>query len=206
MKQNIKKIKKLLCFFVFFIFAFNVFAQECPERTTVNGQDSITFVGGVVDMGGDTSATVWFEYGTSPGNYTFKTEKITLNKPEKYCITVSNLQPCTTYYYRAAMENKAGPSYGAELSKSTACPEQSTSSEKVLGIATASPTGTIKKIFLELLIIPFIFAGLLVILFKPHIFAFEEWLELKKNSFRKISSEKILEMKINKIKINEKKF
>lgn len=205
MKRNIKKLLKLFYFLFFPFFAFGVFAQDCPEKTTVNGPNSITFVGGVVDMGGDNSANVWFEYGTSSGNYIFKTEKITLNKPEKYCITVSNLQPCTTYYYRAAMENKAGPSYGAELTKTTVCSENQTTSQKVLGAATVSPTGIKTKLFFELLVLPFIFAGLLVILFRPHIFAFEEWLELKKNSFRKISSKKILEMKINKIKINEKK-
>lgn len=204
MKKDWKKLIKNLILVAFFIFPLAyLFAQNCPEKTTVNGPTSITFVGGVADLGGDNEAKVWFEYGTSSGNYVFQTEKITVRELGKYCITVSNLTPCTTYYYRAAMENKAGPSYGAELSKTTSCEESSTTTGKVLG-ATASPTGFNGKLLGELIVLPFVFSFLLLILFKPYIFEFENWLELKKIKFRENFSKKILEMKISKIKANRK--
>jgi len=180
-------------------------AQTCPERTTVNGPTSITFVGGVADLGGDTQASVWFEYGTSSGNYTFKTEKKIVTQLGKYCITVTNLQPCTTYYYRAAMENRAGPSYGAELSKTTPCfGSESTSSGKVLGIATKETTGIIKTLFGDYLLFPLLSASFLVFAFKSHIIKWEEWLDKRKQEYQRYKSEKLLRMKILQIKFKEK--
>jgi len=179
-------------------------AQTCPEKTTVNGPTSITFVGGITDLGGDTQAYVWFEYGTSSGNYTFKTEKKIVTQLGKYCITVNNLQPCTTYYYRAAMENKAGPSYGAELTKTTPCTGQTTSSGQVLGIATAQPTGLIKTIFSDFLLFPLLIASFLLFVFKSHILKWEEWLDERKKEYQKFKSEKLLRLKVSQIKLKEK--
>jgi hypothetical protein len=203
------KIKKILLDLLTFVSIFSIgnlaFAQTCPETTTVNGPTSITFVGGVVDLGGDTQAFVWFEYGTSSGNYTFKTEKKIVTQLGKYCITVTNLQPCTTYYYRAAMENRAGPSYGAELSKTTFCVGQSTSSGQVLGEATQVSTGLIKTILSDYLLLPLLFSLFLVFVFKSHILRWEEWLEERKREYQKFKSEKLLKWKIAKIKLKEKK-
>jgi hypothetical protein len=179
-------------------------AQTCPEKTTVNGPNSITFVGGVADLGGDNQAYVWFEYGTSSGNYTFKTEKKIVNQLGKFCITVSNLQPCTTYYYRAAMENKAGPSYGAELTRTTPCSGESTSSGKVLGVATQAQTGIIKTIFSDYLIFPLLTSAFLVLAFKSHLIKWEEWLDKRREEYQKYKSEKLLRLKIAKIKLKEK--
>jgi hypothetical protein len=179
-------------------------AQNCPETTTVNGPTSITFVGGVADLGGDTQAYVWFEYGTSSGNYNFKTEKKIVTQLGKFCNTVSNLQPCTTYYYRAAMENKAGPSYGAELTRTTPCSGESTSSGKVLGAATQAQTGIIKTIFSDYLIFPLLTSTFLVLAFKSHIIKWEEWLDKRREEYQKYKSEKLLRLKIAKIKLKEK--
>jgi hypothetical protein len=170
----------------------------------VNGPTSITFVGGVADLGGDTQAFVWFEYGTSSGNYTFKTEKKIVTQLGKYCITVTNLQPCTTYYYRAAMENRAGPSYGAELSKTTFCVGQSTSGQ-VLGVATQVSTGLIQTILSDYLLLPLLFSLFLVFVFKSHILRWEEWLEERNREYQKFKSEKLLKWKIAQIKLKEKK-
>jgi hypothetical protein len=202
-----KKIKKTILNLTIgatLIFATFAFAQTCPETTTVNGPTSITFVGGVADLGGDTQAFVWFEYGTSPGNYAFKTEKKTVTQLGKFCITVSNLQPCTTYYYRAAMENKAGPSYGAELTKTTPCSGESTSSGKVLGVATQAKTGIIKTIFSDYLIFPLLTSAFLVFVLKSHIIKWEEWLDKRREEYQKYKSEKLLRLKIAKIKLKEK--
>jgi hypothetical protein len=202
-----KKIKKTILNLTIgatLIFATFAIAQTCPETTTVNGPTSITFVGGVADLGGDTQAYVWFEYGTSSGNYTFKTEKKIVTQLGKFCITVSNLQPCTTYYYRAAMENKAGPSYGAELTKTTPCSGESTSSGKVLGVATQTQTGIIKTIFSEYLIFPLLTSAFLVLALKSHIIKWEEWLDKRREEYQKYKSEKLLRLKIAKIKLKEK--
>jgi hypothetical protein len=202
-----KKIKKTILNLTIgaaLIFATFAIAQTCPETTTVNDPTSITFVGGVADLGGDTQAFVWFEYGTSSGNYAFKTEKKTVTQLGKFCITVSNLQPCTTYYYRAAMENKAGPSYGAELTKTTPCSGEGTSSGKVLGVATQAKTGIIKTIFSDYLIFPLLTSTFLVFVLKSHIIKWEEWLDKRREEYQKYKSEKLLRLKIARIKLKEK--
>jgi hypothetical protein len=202
-----KKIKKTILNLTIgaaLIFATFAIAQTCPETTTVNDPTSITFVGGVADLGGDTQAFVWFEYGTSSGNYAFKTEKKTVTQLGKFCITVSNLQPCTTYYYRAAMENKAGPSYGAELTKTTPCSGEGTSSGKVLGVATQAKTGIIKTIFSDYLIFPLLTSAFLVFVLKSHIIKWEEWLDKRREEYQKYKSEKLLRLKIARIKLKEK--
>jgi hypothetical protein len=202
-----KKIKKKILNLTIgatLIFATFAIAQNCPETTTVNSPNSITFVGGVADLGGDTQAFVWFEYGTSSGNYAFKTEKKIVTQLGKFCTTVSNLQPCTTYYYRAAMENKAGPSYGAELTRTTPCSKESTSSGKVLGVATQAKTGIIKTIFSDYLIFPLLTSTFLVFTLKSHIIKWEEWLDKRREEYQKYKSEKLLRLKIAKLKLKEK--
>lgn len=169
-------------------------AESCPQETTVNGPKSITFVGGVIDLGGDTQAYVWFEYGTSSGNYTFKTEKKLVNQVGKYCITVNNLNPCTTYYYRAAMENRAGPSYGAEKSKKTFC------TQKVLGTATTAPTGVGTNNLARFLILPLLIALSLTLVFKPHFLKLEEWVDKRKSEYQNYKIEKLLRSKIAQFK------
>jgi hypothetical protein len=204
MKLKAKKFVLFVLLSCLIFFGEKIIAQSCPEATTVNGPNSITFVGGLADLGGDEQAYVWFEYGTSSGNYTFKTEKKLMTQLGKYCITVTDLQPCTTYYYRAVMENKAGPSYGGELSKTTLCSNQATSSGKVLGAATQQSTGLIKTIFSEFLFLPLLIASFLTFAFKSHIIRWEEWLEERKKEYQKFKSEKLLKFKISKIKVKEK--
>lgn len=184
------------------IIAPNGLAENCPSQTTAEGT-SITFVGGLADMGGDSQASVWFEYGTTSGNYSQKTEEKVLTQTGKYCITVSNLQPCTTYYYRAAMRNKAGPSYGAEQSRTTAC--STSTPEKVLGAATGVSTGLTDNIFVDSFFLLLVFALTLTWLFKSHILKWEEWLDEIKKEYQKFKAEKFLRLKIAQIKFREKK-
>ena len=184
------------------IIAPDVLAENCPSLTTVNGI-SITFVGGLADMGGDTQASVWFEYGLTSGNYSQKTEEKVLTQMGKYCITVLNLQPCTTYYYRAAMRNKAGPSYGAEQSRTTAC--STSTPKKVLGAATGAPTGLADSIFMDSIFLPLVSALTLTWLLKSHILKWEEWLDKNKRDFGKFKSEKLLKLKIAQIKARKSK-
>ena len=179
-----------------------ILAQNCPSRTTVKGT-SITFVGGVADMGGDSQAIVWFEYGLKSGNYTHKTEEKALTKTGKYCITVSNLKPCTTYYYRAAMRNQAGPSYGAEQSRTTVC--SNPAPKKVLGAATGVSTGIGDNLFKDSLFIPLIIIIVLFSIFKLHIVNWEVWFDKSKVVLARIRSDRLLRFKVARLRAKIKK-
>lgn len=96
-----------------------VLAQSCPSSTTVTGT-SVNFVGEITDMGGDTTVTAWFEYGQSTGYGQTSSQKV-LSQLGIYCVTVSNLSPCTTYHYRAVAQNSAGTSYGEDKTFTTTC-------------------------------------------------------------------------------------
>jgi hypothetical protein len=157
MKKTILIISTLISSALFLISNSALAQDTCPEKTKVEGRN-IIFVGEVVDMGGDEKAVAFFEYGTSSGKYTQRTQEITLDKPQKYCIKVENLEPCTTYYYRAGMRNKAGESFGAEKEIKTECQGQ------VLGTTTPTQIGTgiLDGIFNSLLPILIIVFGLIL--------------------------------------------
>jgi uncharacterized repeat protein (TIGR01451 family) len=120
-----EKIKKNLAFsflvLVFGIFAFADFAsaQSCPYNTTVEGT-SVTFVGELTDLGGDASTSTWFEYGIT-SNLNKKTNERILTQPGIYCISLSGLETCTTYYYRAVAKNSIATSYGEVKTFTTSC-------------------------------------------------------------------------------------
>jgi uncharacterized repeat protein (TIGR01451 family) len=120
--------KENIFFLMVFIFGFFVsllvfpalvFAQSCPDRTTVSGT-SVIFVGELADTGGDVINYVWFDYGKTT-SYGQKTPEKTLTQQGIYCISVDNLEPCTTYHYRAAARNSAGTGYGEDKSFTTSC-------------------------------------------------------------------------------------
>jgi hypothetical protein len=154
----------------------------CPEKTKIEGKN-IIFVGALVDMGGDEKVNAFFEYGTSSGKYTQRTQEITLDKPQKYCIKVENLEPCTTYYYRAGMKNKAGESFGAEKEIKTECQGQ------VLGTSTPTQysTGISDGIFNSLLPVLMIVFGLI---FSFLLFPIEKYFTLIKE---KIAQKRLVE-------------
>jgi len=97
-----------------------ILLKNCPLRTTSN-KNSIIFVGKVDDLGNDRNVKVFFEYGENQQNLKFKTTNYTLKKPEIFCLKVTNLSPCTTYYYRAVAQNSAGTNYGEIKSIKTKC-------------------------------------------------------------------------------------
>jgi len=122
-KNNWKNLFALILFVVgIFFSASQVFAESCPSKTTVEGT-TVTFVGEVTDMGGDSSVSAWFEYGKSK-SYGYQTYKKTLSGPGIYCIEVTNLDPCTTYHYRAVAENSAGKSFGEDKTFTTTCEDE----------------------------------------------------------------------------------
>jgi len=96
---------------------------SCPSQTTY-GDTWATLVGEIQDNGGDPNITAWFEWGTSSFSLTNRTPDQTLyvpNPPQRFCDQISGLQPCRTYYYRAAARNSAGTSRGSIYSFTTQC-------------------------------------------------------------------------------------
>ncbi len=107
----------ILFVFLFYFYTGIVFAESCPAKTTVKGT-SVTFVGELTDMGGDSTTYVWFQYGETT-NYGKETPKKELSSPGVYCIQVNGLEPNTTYHYRAVAQNSAGTAYGEDKTFTT---------------------------------------------------------------------------------------
>ncbi len=98
----------------------SIFAENsCPTNTQV-GEREATLVGEVTDDGGDPNLTVWFQYGKTEyyGNETSHQSKYGVGI---FCAKVTNLDPCTTYHYRAVAENSAGKSFGEDKTFTTTC-------------------------------------------------------------------------------------
>ncbi len=97
-------------------------AQSCPSNTQYSSNYAI-LAGAVTDTGGDNNVQVWFEWGTSPDlNNSTPVQNIYVSSvPHTFCYTLTSLQPCTTYYYRAAIRNSLGTNYGSTYSFTTRC-------------------------------------------------------------------------------------
>ncbi|MCF6147594.1 MAG: hypothetical protein E3K37_02940 [Candidatus Kuenenia sp.] len=69
----------------------------------------------------NSSTTVWFEYGTTNGVYSFLSSIQTIKgtADTSISISISDLSEGTTYYYRIAGQNSAGTSYGDEKNFTT---------------------------------------------------------------------------------------
>lgn len=96
--------------------------SSCPSQTTYNANSAI-LVGEIRDIGGDPNINVWFEWGRSSslGNSTPRESFYVTQTPFRFCATVANLQPCTTYYYQAVASNSAGTRRGEVYSFTTTC-------------------------------------------------------------------------------------
>jgi PKD repeat protein len=85
--------------------------------------DNITSVsallhGQLTDLGGDTSCSVWFEYGTTT-TYGFTTGNVTRAETGVFAVAAHGLTPGTTYHFRAAARNGRGFAYGEDLTFTT---------------------------------------------------------------------------------------
>lgn len=125
MQVKIKKIKnwlKIGVLLVIFVLPINVNAQSCPSRS-IFGSTYATLVGEITDTGGDPNISAWFEWGKSLSliNST-PIQRLNISYvPYRYCYTITNLSPCTNYYYRAIVQNSAGINYGEIRSFMTYC-------------------------------------------------------------------------------------
>lgn len=78
-----------------------------------------TLRGDLISIGGGNSADVWFEWGTTSGNYTYNNSDLPETKTSTgvFSKTISiDPETETRYYFRAVAENDWGVSYGAEES------------------------------------------------------------------------------------------
>ena len=123
-KNKLFLIIALINIFLFFNFVKNqVVAQSsCPTGTTYSDTQA-TLVGEIQNNGGDPNINAWFEWGTSSylSNFTPIQFLNVPNPPQRFCHTLTNLQPCTTYYYRAVARNSAGTSRGDIYNFTTLC-------------------------------------------------------------------------------------
>ncbi len=71
----------------------------------------------VTSLGGDESGEAWFEYWEEGlENESIQTEKKTITQEEEVEAVITGLNENATYFYRAAVENSQGISYGTNLS------------------------------------------------------------------------------------------
>ncbi|MDD5606715.1 MAG: hypothetical protein PHN37_02525 [Candidatus Pacebacteria bacterium] len=124
--MNTKKIKKLTILFsligggiMLLLFSFVVAQTSCPLNTTV-GETTATLVGEITSHGGDPVLEGWFQYGKTT-SYGLETSKVDLSGTGVFCRDVVNLDPCTTYNYRAVARNSAGTAYGENKTFVTQC-------------------------------------------------------------------------------------
>lgn len=76
--------------------------------------------GELSNLGGKTSATIWFEYGLTL-SYGSKTNVQTMSNAGTFQATLSGLNSCTLYHYRAVGDNGSGVVYGVDKTFSTLC-------------------------------------------------------------------------------------
>ena len=76
---------------------------------------SASLCGNLTDMGGLSTVDVSFEWDTDSGApYAHETNGRTVQSTGVFDITLRDLQPQTTYYFRAKAENADGAAYGVE--------------------------------------------------------------------------------------------
>ena len=74
--------------------------------------------GSIIDLGNDSSAEVWFEWGADI-NYGSTTAHQTKTSSGEFSSLVSGLSPGTAYHFRAVAKNSAGIAYGIDKTFTT---------------------------------------------------------------------------------------
>src|SRR3989339_32148 len=76
--------------------------------------NSATLNGNITSLGGDTSANVWFQWGTSI-SYGYETSHQTLGSLTSFTHSAVGLATNTTYPYRAVIQNSNSTAYGQDI-------------------------------------------------------------------------------------------
>ncbi|KKP31770.1 MAG: hypothetical protein A2312_01975 [Candidatus Staskawiczbacteria bacterium RIFOXYB2_FULL_32_9] len=76
--------------------------------------NSATLNGNITSLGGDTSANVWFQWGTSI-SYGYETSHQTLGSLTSFTHSAVGLATNTTYHYRAVIQNSNSTAYGQDI-------------------------------------------------------------------------------------------
>ena len=81
-----------------------------------------TFTGSIDDDGGDPNLTVWFQYGKTT-SYGYETSHQSKYGTGEFTATVSGLENCTTYHYRAVAKHQDfnDTMYGQDKTFTTEC-------------------------------------------------------------------------------------
>jgi len=120
-----------------------------------------------------------------------------------------------TVTFRAKVDSESNFGYGStfltnfatvsgeNISTSSNIATVNVSKTKVAGAVTDISTGLTNNIFLDMFLLPLIFALILFWLFKSHIIKFEERIDNRKKEYQEYKSKKLLQFKIAKEKIKD---
>ncbi len=101
---------------------FSTLVPIAPTVTTENAtnitSNFATLNGTLTSLGTATSANVSFQWGLSPGNYTFETTPVSMNTIGAFITNLTGLSANTTYYFRAKAVGD-GVGYGNEVNFTT---------------------------------------------------------------------------------------
>lgn len=133
----------LISIFILFFLGFvnDALSQTCPPQTQYSFNWA-TLVGEITNTGGDNNLQVWFEWGPTNalGNSTPLQNINVTFLPYRFCYTLTNLNQCTTYFYRAAVRNQQNINFGQIYSFRTKC--QSETSLAISCTVSPNPANT----------------------------------------------------------------
>jgi hypothetical protein len=101
----------------------NVGTSVTTPSVQTNSATSITtnsavLNGNITSLGGASSASVWFKWGTT-SSYGYETSRQTLSSLASFNQSAVGLAPNTTYHYQAVIQNSTGIAYGQDVAFTT---------------------------------------------------------------------------------------